>query len=86
MRILIFGKNKCSKCITTRNKIMHFIAKWKLQVEIIYCDMDTVDGMAEGAYYDIWDIPGVIVEKNGKLIKKWMGEIPLSKDLKEALE
>lgn len=88
IRILIFGKSNCAKCQTTKNKINHFIKKWELEnkIEIIYWDMDTIDGRAEGAYYDIWEIPGIIIETEGRVVKRIIGAIPNSEDIYETIK
>ena len=47
-------------------------------------NMDTVEGLAEGAFYNVDNIPPILVEKNGKEIKRWEPEVPSSGDI-EAL-
>jgi len=85
MKIKIFGKSGCAKCETTKNKVRHFIAKWDVddKVEVTFYDMDSVDGMAEGAYNDVAQIPTTIVEKNDSVVARWDGEVPHSEKIKE---
>ncbi len=87
MKIKIFGKKNCAKCETTKNKIKFFIAKWEMghKVDVAFHDMTTVDGMAEGAFHDVLEIPTTIVEKDEKIIARWEGEIPHSDKIKEHL-
>jgi len=87
MRITVFGKNGCAKCQTTKNKIKHFITKWEMdgKVDVTYHDMDTVDGMAEGAYNDVLHVPTTILEKDDRVIARWDGEVPHSEKIKEHL-
>ncbi|MBU4304440.1 MAG: thioredoxin family protein [Candidatus Omnitrophica bacterium] len=85
MKIKIFGKTGCAKCETTKNKVRHFMAKWDVdeKVGVTFYDMDTVDGMAEGAYNNVAQIPTTIVEKNDSVVARWDGEVPHSEKIKE---
>ncbi|MFH2138622.1 MAG: thioredoxin family protein [Candidatus Omnitrophota bacterium] len=87
MKIKIFGKNNCAKCETTKNKVRHFVTKWEAddKVDIVFHDMDTIDGMAEGAYHDVLQIPTTIIEKEEKVLDRWDGEVPHSDKIKEHL-
>ncbi len=51
-QILVFGKQDCAKCETTKKKIGHFLTKWGIdsKVGIVFHDIETVDGRAEGAF------------------------------------
>jgi hypothetical protein len=42
--------------------------------------MDTVDGLAEGAIYDVSDIPTTVVEDNNLEVTRWEGKVPISPD------
>ena len=85
MKIKVFGKNGCAKCETTKNKLKHFITKWEVEekVNLDYHDMETIDGMAEGAYNDVLQIPTTIIEKNNQILARWDGEVPNSEKVKE---
>jgi hypothetical protein len=87
MKVKIFGKSGCAKCDTTKNKLKHFIGKWEIddKVELTFHDMDTVDGMAEGAYNDVMRIPTTIFEENDNIVARWDGEVPHSDKVKEHL-
>jgi len=87
MKVKIFGKKGCAKCETTKNKLNHFITKWEVdnKVELTFHDMETVDGMAEGAYNDVLQIPTTIIEKDNKVVARWDGEVPHSETVKEHL-
>ncbi|MDD5746072.1 MAG: thioredoxin family protein [Candidatus Omnitrophica bacterium] len=84
MKIKVFGKKGCAKCETTKNKLNHFITKWEVdnKVELTFHDMETVDGMAEGAYNDVLHIPTTIIEKDNKVVARWDGEVPHSETVK----
>ncbi len=87
MKIKVFGKKGCAKCETTKNKIHHFVTKWEAdkKVEVSFHDMETVDGMAEGAFNDVLQIPTTIVEKDNQVVFRCDGEVPLSDQIKEHL-
>jgi len=88
MRIRIFGKKDCAKCQTTKNKFNHFITKNNCtnKVSLEFHDMNTVDGMAEGAYHDVLKIPTTIIEANGGVSARWEGEVPKTEDFKPHFE
>lgn len=88
MRIKIFGKQRCAKCQATKNKLTHFIEKWNYSniATLDFLDMDTVEGMAEGAYYDVLKIPTTVIEKDDLITARWEGEIPNSEDVKRHFE
>jgi len=87
MEIHVFGKQGCAKCDSTKNKLGHFISKLGVddRVQVTFFDMDTVDGMAEGAFRDVADIPTTIVTESGVDLARWDGEIPDSEGLKARL-
>ena len=87
-KVAIFGKQDCAKCKTTKNKLSHFLSRWEMErkVEIIFHDLDTLDGRAEGAFYDVSDVPVVIVETQGRQLARWDGDVPNSRLFKQALE
>lgn len=87
MDVKIFGKKGCAKCETTKNKFTHFIKRWdKLkEIRLSFYDLDTIEGMAEGAYLDVGEIPTVIIEKNNTQLARWDGEVPKSKEFQPYL-
>jgi hypothetical protein len=84
MNIQLFGKQNCGKCETTKKKIAHFVSKYGqgMPVEVTFFDMDSVDGLAEGAFRDVHDVPTTIIEHDGRDLVRWEGEIPDSEALK----
>ncbi len=88
MKIKIFGKSGCAKCETTKNKMNHFIKKWEIKdkVDLSFHDMDTIDGMAEGAFNDVLEIPTTILEFQNQIVARWDGEVPHSERLKDILK
>jgi len=87
-RINIFGKTDCAKCNSTKRKLGHFLNQWKLdhKVDIVFHDMDTLDGRAEGAFHDVELIPATLVEHGGQILVRWDGVVPKSADVRTALE
>ena len=55
------------------------------KVDVSFHDMETVDGMAEGAYHDVLQIPTTIIEKNETMVERWDGEVPYTDALKNHL-
>ena len=88
VRISIFGRQGCAKCDTTKSKIGHFIGRWALDhaVETVFHDMDTLDGRAEGAFYDALTVPLTVIEKEGQEIGRWDGDVPNSHAIRLLLE
>ena len=70
MHIKVFGRPTCQVCKQAIEKIDYFLGKWEYRthVPVRYFDMDTVDGLAEGAFYEVSDIPTVVLfkKKEGK--------------------
>ncbi len=86
-KVLIFGKQSCAKCTTTKNKVGHYVSKWGLdeQVSVIFVDMDTLDGLSEGAFRDVWEVPTTIVEQKHDILARWDGKVPQSDSLRNSL-
>ncbi|MBM4030848.1 MAG: hypothetical protein FJ291_03585 [Planctomycetes bacterium] len=84
MEIRIFGKQNCGKCLSTKHKVQHFIEKLGLSasVNMVFFDMDTVDGMAEGAFCDVFEVPTTIIKDAGRDVFRWEGIVPDGQDLK----
>lgn len=82
MKIKIFGKQNCAKCDTTKKKIDHYLKKTNnlSNTFLEFYDLDTVDGMAEGAYNDVLKIPTTIIEKDKDILARWDGEVPKTED------
>ena len=88
MRISIFGKEGCARCDTTKRKMTHFLNRWELdhKVEMVFHDLDTLDGRAEGAFYDVSDeLPLTVIERNGQQVARWEGDVPNSESVKKAV-
>ena len=89
MKIKIFGKESCDLCQSAKKKIAFFLAHWNMseKVEVTYFDMDSPQGLAEGAFYDVGKIPTIIAEKeDGRILKKWEAQAPLSEEMRRVLQ
>lgn len=88
MRIKVFGREDCPKCQTTKNKLKFLLDKWEVNgsAELLFYDMDTVEGLSESALSDVREIPTTIMEKEGKEIFRWEGKVPLSQELERYLK
>ncbi|MDD5687223.1 MAG: hypothetical protein PHE88_05255 [Elusimicrobia bacterium] len=71
IKIKIFGKKDCSICKSSTEKINSYKANIKNQPAVIYYDMDTLDGLTEAAIYTAFDVPTIVVEKDGHELKRW---------------
>jgi hypothetical protein len=83
-RILIFGKAECAKCKTTKHKLSHLVSGELVQkVEVVFHDQDTIEGRAEGAFYDLNPsrIPLTVVEKEDRQVGRWDGDVPDSQEV-----
>jgi len=87
MPVKIFGKKNCSLCQTTKNKWYFLLKKWGLlsKVKLIFWDLETVDGLAEGALYAVTSIPTTVLEIGGKTIARWDGVVPFSGEIQNFL-
>lgn len=89
MEVKVFGKPGCEFCKTTVKKFETFFDRWNIdknEVSLSFYDMETVDGLAEGAFYSVVKIPATIIEKDSNIINRWDGKVPLSEEFKSILE
>jgi len=88
MNVKVFGKPGCEFCKTTMKKFQTFFTLWKIgeQVDLSFFDMETVDGLAEGAFLGVIKIPTSIIEKDGQVVARWDGKVPVSEEFKPHFE
>jgi len=86
-RISIFGKQKCGKCTATKNKVEHFLTKMGMadDVQAVFFDMDSEEGLVEGAFRDVFEVPTTIVDDGNEDVARWAAMIPDSTELQNAL-
>lgn len=79
IRIKIFGKNDCDICKKAIEKLQELLTKIENKPTVMYYDLNTLDGLTEAAIYIAFDIPSIVLEKNGCEIKRWKN-IPTEED------
>ena len=70
-------------------KFETFLSRWGIKdddVSLTFYDMETVDGLSEGAFYSVVKIPSTIIEQDSNLIARWDGKVPLSEEFKGHFE
>ena len=84
MKVKVFGKPGCEYCKTTMKKFETFLSRWNIgnDVNLSFFDMETVDGLAEGAFLSVEKIPTTVIEKEEEVIARWDGKVPLSEEVK----
>jgi hypothetical protein len=82
VKFKIFGKKSCEVCHNVYQKMEYFRNHWLQNGAIDYYDMETIDGLAEGAYNDVYDIPTVVLERGGKELNRWIKIPPTFEELK----
>ncbi len=89
-RVNIFGIENCGKCKKALGRLDNLFrqsAELEKHVQVNYYDQATVDGRAEGAWYDVDDtLPVVVIEKDNRHIARWEGRAPKSEELLLCLE
>ena len=89
LEVKVFGKPGCEFCKTTMKKFETFIGRWDIaetKVKLDFFDMETVDGLAEGAFYSVTKIPSTVIEADGQQLDFWHGKVPLSKEFEKHFE
>ncbi len=84
--VKVFGKPGCEFCKTTVKKFETFLGRWKInpdQVNLTFFDMETADGLAEGAFYSVTKIPSTVIEREDDVLGLWHGKVPLSEEFKD---
>jgi hypothetical protein len=85
VKFKVFGRQSCEVCHKVNEKMEYFRSHWLNEAKIDYFDIETMDGMAEGAFNDVADIPTVVLEKDGKEQNRWTKTAPTFEELKTIL-
>jgi len=86
--IEIYGKQDCALCESAKKKIAHFLKQWNQagEVQVVFHDMETIEGAAEGDFFDVFDIPSVLLkDKDNEVLARWDGQAPPSEELQKRL-
>ena len=88
MNVFIFGKIGCARCESTKKKVSHLLDKWGVsnRVGMSFVDMGTVEGLAEGSFHDVFQVPATIVKHGGQEVDRWDGIVPESDALRVSLD
>ncbi len=79
-KVIVFGKQTCPVCKDAFEKLIYFKEKKGFSAPVEYVDMETVDGLAQGAYYEVADIPTVVILDGDKELIRWTKKPPLSEE------
>lgn len=85
MVLKLFTKKGCPRCPAAKELVNQLKLENNLQVEQF--DVETVDGMAEAAFYTVLATPTILVcRASGQEITGWRGEVPQLADLIKQLQ
>jgi thioredoxin-related protein len=77
MKLKLFWRKECKKCQPAK-MACKYLEENGFEVE--YYDIDTVNGMAEAAFYEVISTPtAIVVDERGNEIASWRGEVPDTK-------
>ena len=88
MRVEVFGKQGCDLCKSAIRKLTHLVEQWNITtaVPISLVDVETEDGAARGDFYDVFDVPTVLLLKDDQqVLARWDKQAPHSEELKKLL-
>ena len=89
MRIEVYGRQSCTLCQSAKRKIQHLLRRWDIEatVQTVFINMDTEAGAAEADFFDVFDIPTVLILNDlGSVIVRWDGKAPPSEELQALLD
>jgi thiol-disulfide isomerase/thioredoxin len=82
MIIKLFTKIDCPRCPAAKE----VVAKVEKKVKVEKYDVDTIEGMAEAAFYTVMATPTVLVcDDLGKEVAGFRGEVPKLGELEKVL-
>ena len=82
-KVKVFVKDGCHKCPSAKE--VGAVLK-KEGLEVLYYNMDTVDGLAEASYYGILSTPTLIVEdRDENTLADFRGVVPTPQQIKDVL-
>ena len=86
MIIEVYGKQGCGLCKSAEKKINHMIDKWDVgeTVEIVFQDIETLDGAVESDFHDVFEIPSVLIKSKATqdVMARWDGQAPPTDELR----
>jgi thiol-disulfide isomerase/thioredoxin len=81
--IKLFWKQDCPKCPAAKRIFNNLRSEG---FEIIDYNLDTADGLAEGAYHGVLSTPTLLViDEHDKELLQWRGDVPTFEEIKAVL-
>jgi thioredoxin-related protein len=85
MILKLFTKPDCPRCPAAKDVVAK-LEKDKTAVVVEHYDAETVDGMAEAAFYTVMATPTILLcDDKGKEIASWRGQAPDLEELKRKI-
>lgn len=83
MQVVVYGKKECDLCESAQRKLRHLLDQWGMldRIPIVFMDMGSVDGAAEGDFFDVFEIPTVTIVQGKTMLARWDGQAPHSEEL-----
>lgn len=86
MILKIFVQPKCPNCPPAK-KLGEQLSNYHEQLRVEYFDTLTVDGMAEGAFYQVMGTPTILLtDDQGKILGEWRGKVPREEEILKKLK
>ncbi|MBI4777374.1 hypothetical protein HY792_00390 [Candidatus Desantisbacteria bacterium] len=87
MEFKVFGTKECSGCKTSMKQLDFYLKRWEIsdQVDLCFYDMETAEGLAEGAYHEVVKIPTTILMNTVSPLARWEGIVPPADDVRSYL-
>jgi len=74
MKLKLLWRKECKMCTPAKTACARLE---KEGIEVEYFDVDTVEGMAEAAFYEVSSTPTtIVVDRRGNEVASWRGEAP----------
>ena len=84
MRLEVYGKQGCDLCRSAHKKLTLFLEKHSVGegVALNFVDMETEEGAAEGDFFDVFNVPTVLLLKDdAEVLARWEGKPPAMQEL-----
>lgn len=79
MKLKIFWQQNCPRCPMAKELGKELE---KEGIEVIYYDVNTLEGLTEASFYSIASTPGIIVvDSNDEEIAGWRGDTPSKEEV-----
>ncbi len=73
LKLKVFLKKDCPNC----PKGKEIAKELEEELDVQYCDVDTVDGLSEACMYQVMSTPSlIIVDEKGEEVASWKGILP----------